>query len=100
MVLNYTIQLMKVLVSLLVFIRIRNTFQHVKRYVMEPNIFLGYPMKGISCLVSPFRHVQYPSNNMDQNNLAHGVTMYPNEGITFLVGFVTTTQYLSKFQKI
>ncbi len=66
---------MKVLVSLLVFIRLRNTPPHVKRYVMEPNVFLGYPKKGISCLVSPYRHEQYPSNYMDQNNLAHDVTM-------------------------
>ncbi len=64
---------MKVLVSLLVFIRLCNTLPHVKRYVMEPNVFLGYPKKGISCLVSHFKHEQYPSNNMDQNNLAHGV---------------------------
>ncbi len=75
MVFNYIIQLMKVLVSLLGFIRLRNTPPHVKRYVMEPNVFLGYLKKGISCLKSPSRHEQYPCNSMDQNNLAHGVTM-------------------------
>jgi hypothetical protein len=47
-----------------------------------------------------FGHEQYPSSSMDQKNSAHGVIMYPNEGVTFLLGFVTATQYLSKFQKI
>jgi hypothetical protein len=42
---------------------------------MEPNIFLGYPKKGIACLMSPSRHEQYIFNNLDQNNSAHGVTM-------------------------
>jgi hypothetical protein len=66
---------MRVLVSLLVFIRLRNTLPHVKRYVMEPNVFLRYLKKGIECLVSPFRHEQCPFNSLDQNNSAYGVTM-------------------------
>jgi hypothetical protein len=70
---NYRIQLMRVLVSLLVFIGLHNTPSCVKRYSMEPNVFLGYPKRGIACLVSPFKHEQYPSNSLDQNNFAHGV---------------------------
>jgi len=40
---------------------------------MEPNVFIGYPKKGIACLMNPFEHEQYPSNSLDQNNFAHGV---------------------------
>jgi hypothetical protein len=47
----------------------------VKRYVMEFNVFLGYTERGIACLVNHSGHEQYPSNSLDQNNSAHGVTM-------------------------
>ncbi len=67
---------MKVLVSLLVFIRLCNTLPCVKKYVMEPNVFMGYLKKGIACLMNLSMHEQYPFNNMDQNNSAHGVLMY------------------------
>jgi hypothetical protein len=66
---------MRVLVSLLVLIRLRNTFPFIKIYVMEPNVFLGYPERGITCLVNPSGHEQYPFNSLDRNNSAHGVTM-------------------------
>jgi hypothetical protein len=59
MVFNYRIQLMRVLVSSLVFIRLHNTPPHVKRYVMELNVFLVYPKRGITCLVSLFGHEKY-----------------------------------------
>jgi len=75
MVFNYRIQLMRALVSLLVFMSLCNTFPCVKRYVMEPNVFLGYPKRGIACLMSLSRHEQYPFNSLDQNNLAHGIIM-------------------------
>ncbi len=39
---------------------------------MEPNIFMGYFEKGIECSLSRFGHEQYLSNNLDQNNSAHG----------------------------
>jgi len=58
MVFNYRIQLMRVFVSLLVFIRLCNTPPRVKIYVMEPNVFMGYPKKGIACLVNPSGHEQ------------------------------------------
>jgi hypothetical protein len=64
---------MRVLVSLLVFIGLHNTFPRVKRYVMELNVFLEYSKKDITCLVSFSRHEQYPFNSLDQNNSAHGV---------------------------
>jgi hypothetical protein len=57
----------------LVFIGLCNTLPRVKTYVMEPNVFLWYPKKGIACLMSLSRHEQYPSNSLDQNNSAHGV---------------------------
>jgi len=39
---------------------------------MEPNVFMGYLERGITCSLSLFGHEQYPSNSLDQNNLAHG----------------------------
>jgi hypothetical protein len=44
-----------------------------KRYVMKPNVFLGYLAWGIISVLSSFGHEQYPSNSLDQNNSAHGV---------------------------
>jgi hypothetical protein len=75
MVFDYRIQLMKVLVSLLVLIGLCNIPPHVKKYVMKPNVFLGYPKEGIACLINIFGHEQYLSNSLDQNNSIHGVTM-------------------------
>ncbi len=66
---------MKVLVSLAIFIRLHDTPPPVKRYIMELDVFLGYPKRGIACLVSSFEHEQYPFNSLDQNNFAHGVIM-------------------------
>ncbi len=66
---------MRVLVSLLVLVGLCDTFPCVKRYVMEPNEFLGYLKRGIACSMRPSRHEHYPSNNLDQNNSAHGVIM-------------------------
>jgi len=37
---------------------LRNTPTHVKRYVMEPNVFLGYPKWGIACLMILFGHIK------------------------------------------
>ncbi len=48
-----------------------------KRYLMEPNVFLGYPKRGIACSLSPFGYEHYPSHRLDQNNLAHGVYEVP-----------------------
>ncbi len=60
---------MRVLVSLLILVGLRNTLPCVKRYVMEPKVFLGYPKKGIACLLSPSKHEQYPSNNTIRNSV-------------------------------
>jgi hypothetical protein len=62
-----------VLVSLKVLVRLCNTLPCVKRYVMEPNVFLGYLERGIACSLSFFEHEQYPFNILNQNNSAHGV---------------------------
>ncbi len=37
-----------------VILGMNNTFPCVKRYVMEPNVFLGYFEKGIACLLNFF----------------------------------------------
>ncbi len=64
---------MRVLVSLLVLVRLCNIASHVKRYVMELSVFLGYHEKGNAHSLSLSGHEHYPYNSMDQNNLAHGV---------------------------
>jgi hypothetical protein len=55
-----------------------------KRYVVEPNVFLGYHVRGNVGVLSSFGHEQYPSKNINPWCL---FTKYPNEGIGFLVGF-------------
>jgi hypothetical protein len=49
---------MRILVSLLVLVGLCNTPTHVKRYVMEPNVFLGYLKRGIACLMILFGHIK------------------------------------------
>jgi hypothetical protein len=49
------------------------TLPHVKIYVVEPNVFMGYLERDIACSLSLFGHEQYPYNSLDQNNSAHGV---------------------------
>jgi hypothetical protein len=51
----------------------RVTLSCVKRYVMELNVFLGCLKRGIADVLNSFGHEQYPFNNLNQNNLAHGV---------------------------
>jgi hypothetical protein len=58
---------------------------------MEPNVSMGCPEKGIACSLNPFKHEQYPSNNLNQNNQPMMFTMYLNEGVTFPLGFVKVT---------
>jgi len=40
-------------------LRINITPPHVKIYVMEPNVFMGYLERGIACSLSLFEHEQY-----------------------------------------
>jgi len=47
---------------------------------MEPNVFRGYPEKGIASVLSSFGHEQYPSSRLDQNNSAHGVYGVTQQG--------------------
>jgi hypothetical protein len=59
---------MRVLVSLLVFIGLRNTPAHVKKYVMEPNVFLGYLKRGIAHSLSIlFYELEYNIHCMHLN---------------------------------
>jgi hypothetical protein len=51
---------------------------------MEPNVFLGYLMKGVVGVFNSFGHEQYPSNSRDLLCL---ITKYPNDDIGFLAGF-------------
>jgi hypothetical protein len=44
-----------------------------KRYVIEPKGFLGYPTRGIACALNIPTHKYYPSDTLNQNNLAHVV---------------------------
>jgi hypothetical protein len=56
---------------------------------MEPNVFMGYPERGIACSLSPPGHEQYPFDSMGTKIIQPMVfTRYPNEGIAFFLGFV------------
>jgi hypothetical protein len=63
---------------------------------MEPNVFLGYLIRGIVGVLNSFAHEQYPSNKVNPWCL---ITEYPNEGIGFLVGSRRATKYPSMFQR-
>jgi hypothetical protein len=39
---------------------------------MEPNVFMKYLKRGIAGVLSSFGHDQYPFDNLNQNNSAHG----------------------------
>jgi hypothetical protein len=54
-------------------------------------------MKGIGSVLCSSKHEQYSSSNVDPWYL---IIEYPNEGISFLVGFGMTMQYPYKFQNI
>ncbi len=54
-----------------------NTLASFKRYVIEPQGFLGYPIRGIACALSIPKHEQCPFDSLDQNNLARGVYWMP-----------------------
>ncbi len=64
---------MRVLISLYVLVGLRNTSSCVKRHVVEPNVFLGYLVKGIAGVLNSLGHEQYPFDSLNQNNSAHGV---------------------------
>jgi hypothetical protein len=64
---------------------------------MDPNVFMGYLTRGITCVLNSFVHEQYPSNNVDPWCLN---IVYHNEGIGFLVSFCRVMQYPSMFQKM
>jgi hypothetical protein len=51
---------------------------------MEPNVFLGYLVKGVVGVFNRFGHEQYPSNSRNPLCL---ITKYLNDSIGFLAGF-------------
>jgi hypothetical protein len=68
---------------------------------MEPNVFMGYHVRGIVGVLNSFGHEQYPFNNVDP--CIHPwclIIKFLSEGIGFFVSFGMVMQYLSKFQKI
>jgi len=50
---------------------------------MEPKGFPIYPKRGITHALSNYRKKQYPCNNLDQNDLVHGVYKIPSRGYCF-----------------
>ncbi len=52
--------------------------------IMEPDVFLQQPMRGIVGILCSFEDEQYLSNSINPLCL---ITKYPIEGIGFLVGF-------------
>jgi len=75
-----------------------NTPPSFKKYVMEPNVFLKYLVRGIACVLNSFRHEQYLYKS-DIYLWCLSIE-YLNEGIGFLVGFGRAMQYPSMCQKI
>jgi len=56
---------------------------------MEPNVFMGYPKRGISCSLNPLGHEQYTLLIVWTKIIQPMVfTKYPNEGIAFFTCFV------------
>jgi hypothetical protein len=53
-----------VLFSLEILVGLHNTTPHVKRYVMEPDVFIGYLEKGITCSLNIHYHKQYPFDSI------------------------------------
>jgi len=72
---------MTILVSLEVLVGLCNTLLCVKKYIMEPNVFLGYLKSGVACSLNIFCHKQYPK-----------------QGIDLFVGFGKALNYPSTFQ--
>jgi hypothetical protein len=59
------------------------------------NGFMGYLKRCSACELSISGHEQYPSNNPNQNNYAHGICILPLIRYCFPCRF---RQYLSRFQ--
>jgi TPP-dependent trihydroxycyclohexane-1,2-dione (THcHDO) dehydratase len=57
-----------------------------------------YLKRGIAHALNNFKHKQYTSNNLDQNNSIHGVYIIICEGNVFLLCFGMAMQYPSKVQ--
>jgi hypothetical protein len=85
---------MRVMHPFWILVGLCNTLPSFKRYVMEPNVFLGYHVWGIISVLNSFGHEQYPSKR--DINLWCLITKYLNEGIGSLVGFGKVTQYSSR----
>jgi len=68
---------MWVLFSFYVLVRLCNIPPSFKRYVMKFSRFLGYPKKVNARALNSFGHEQYPTDSLNQNNLAHGVYKIP-----------------------
>ncbi len=45
---------------------------------MEPKGFMGYLKRGSACELNNFGHEQFPFDNLNQNNLIHGVYKIPS----------------------
>ncbi len=63
------------------------TLPSLKKYVMEPNVFSGYHIRGIGGVLCSFEHEHYPSNSVDLWCL---IIEYPNDNIGFLVSLCNT----------
>jgi hypothetical protein len=62
---------------------------------MEPKGFLIYSKRGITH--ASINSKQYPSNSLDQNNLAMVFMEYPHEGIAFYISCGMAMKYPSRF---
>jgi hypothetical protein len=64
-----------------------NIVPRVKKYVMEPNVFLGCLDGGIACSLNHYEYEHYPSTSLNQSNSAHGDYSIIQWGIAFLLCF-------------
>jgi hypothetical protein len=63
---------------------------------MEPNGFIIYFNRGITCALSTSGHKQYPPKVWIKIIQIMVFIEYPHEGIAFLLGFVKAMQYPSR----
>ncbi len=88
----YYCNMMQVMLSFKVLTGLCNTFLNFKKYVMEPQGFMGYLERGNACEWNSFGHEQYHSNSPNQNNWAHGVYILHQWGYSFWYGHAIPLQ--------
>jgi len=90
--------MMRVLFSFYILLGLYNILPNSKRYVMEPKGFMGYHERGSAYEWVVFDMTNTPPIAGTKRIEPVVFVEYPNEGITFLLGFGMAMQYPYKFQ--